>query len=276
MGTTSVETSGTSTPVDLPDADLHLLNAADLTFAAVRPDQASVRVLLDRAADLPEAVDRALAVVTGFQMLADGELTADELFDCVLDVLAREQSPAVVEPFLNVALEIAQRWSAADRIADRARTARRAWRPPSPTTPTSTTPALRTLAAAASSPEHLARLDEAARSDVDLAWRVATRRAALGQYDEETVEALLARDPDPDAGVRALAVRTARPEYRGQGRGLGRAVREAEHPGRHDARGHGPGVLAARSRRTCCCRTPTGSSTRSRPSPAAECSRCSG
>jgi len=116
VGTTSVETAGTSTPIDLPDADLHLLNAADHTFAAVRPDPASVRVLLSRAADLPEAVDRAQAVVTGFQMLADGELTAEELFDCVLDVLAREKSPAVVEAFLNVALEIAQRWSAADRI----------------------------------------------------------------------------------------------------------------------------------------------------------------
>jgi aminopeptidase N len=125
-------------------------------------------------------------------------------------VLTREKSPAVVEPFLNVALEIAQRWVATDRI--------------SPTLdrlahvaaclaedPDQTTPALRILAASASSPEHLTRLDEAARSDVDLAWRVATRRAALGQYDEETVESLLARDPDPDAGVRALAVRTARP-----------------------------------------------------------------
>ena len=210
VGATSVETSGTSTAVDLPEADLHLLNARDNTFAAVRPDAASVRVLLDRAADLPAAVDRAQAVVTGFQMLLDGELTAADLFDCVLDVLTREKSPAVVEPFLNVALEIAQRWVATDLI--------------SPTLdrlahvaacladdPDQTTPALRILAASASSPEHLARLDEAAQSDVDLAWRIATRRAALGQYDEETVESLLARDPDPDAGVRALAVRTARP-----------------------------------------------------------------
>ncbi|HEY2877592.1 aminopeptidase N [Nocardioides sp.] len=211
VGTTSVETAGTSTPIDLPDADLHLLNAADHTFAAVRPDQASVRVLLNRAADLPEAVDRAQAVVTGFQMLADGELAADELFDCVLDVLAREKSPAVVEAFLNVALEIAQRWSAADRIAtELERLAELAVTLADD--PDHQTSALRTLAAAASSPKHLARLDEAARSDVDLAWRVATRRAALGQYDEETVESLLARDPDPDAGVRALAVRTARPE----------------------------------------------------------------
>jgi len=211
VGTTSVETSGTSTAVDLPHADLHLLNAADHTFAAVRPDTASVRVLLDHAADLPEAVDRAQAVVTGFQMLSDGELPADALFDCVLDVLVREKSPAVVEPFLNVALEIAQRWSAPERIAPAlGRLADVA--DGIADDPDHTTPALRTLAASASSPRHFARLDEAARDDVDLAWRVATRRAALGEYDEEVVEALLARDPDPDAGVRALAVRTARPE----------------------------------------------------------------
>jgi len=210
VDTTQVETSGAATPVDLPEADLHLLNASDHTFAAVRPDQASVRVLLQRAADLPAAVDRAQAVVTGFQMLLDGELPADDLFDCVLDVLSREKSPAVVEPFLNVALEIAQRWVATERIpASLGRLADLAVGLADD--PDQTTPALRTLAASASTAEHFARLDQAARSDVDLAWRVATRRAALGRYDEEAVESLLARDPDPDAGVRALAVRTARP-----------------------------------------------------------------
>jgi aminopeptidase N len=211
VGTTSVETSGSTTPVELPAADLHLLNAADHTFAAVRPDPASVRVLLDRAADLPAAVDRAQAVVTGFQMLSDSELAADDLFDCVLELLGRETSPAVVEPFLAVALEIAQRWSAPERIAPAlGRLAEVADRLADD--PDHTTPALRTLAASATSPEHFARLDAAAGSDVDLAWRVATRRAALGDYHEETVESLLARDPDPDAGVRALAVRTARPQ----------------------------------------------------------------
>jgi aminopeptidase N len=210
VGTTSVETVGAATPVRLPEADLHLLNAADLTFAAVRPDAGSVQALLDHAADLPEAVDRAQAVVTGFQMVSDGELSADVLFDCVLDVLAREKSPAVVESFLAVALELAQRWLAQDRIPD----ALERLAGVSATLaddPDHTTSGLRTLASSACSAEHLARLDAAAGSDVDLAWRVATRRAALGHYDEETVEALLARDPDPDAGVRALAVRTARP-----------------------------------------------------------------
>ena len=54
-GVASVETSGTRTEVDLPEADLHLVNADDLTFAAVRTDAASVRVLMERAGDLPDA-----------------------------------------------------------------------------------------------------------------------------------------------------------------------------------------------------------------------------
>jgi len=143
-------------------------------------------------------------------MVCDGEFAGEDLFACVLEVLRREHSHAVVEPFLNVALELAQRWTPSDRIAERlgqladvaAALA---------DDPDLTTPALRTLAAAASSEQHLARLDEAATADVDLAWRVATRRAAIGQYDEATVEGLLERDPDPDAPIRALAVRTARP-----------------------------------------------------------------
>ncbi len=211
LDTVAVETAGATTAVELPAADLHLLNAADLTFAAVRPDADSVRVLLERAADLPEAVDRALAVVTGFQMLYDGELPGPELFSCVLGLLATERSPSLVEPCLNVALEVAQRWTPnaeipvqlehlavmAAGLAD---------------DPEHTTPALRTLAASATSDEHFRRLDAAAESDHDLAWRIATRRAALGRYDDDAVESLLERDPDPDAAMRALAVRTAQPD----------------------------------------------------------------
>ena len=211
IDTVAVETSGTSTAVDLPEADLHLLNAADLTFAAVRPEAESVRVLLERASELPAAVDRGLAVVTGFQMLYDSELPGPELFSCVLGVLASERSPSLVEPCLNVALEVAQRWTPTHEIpfqlehlaviaaglAD---------------DPEHTIPALRTLCAAATSDAHFRRLDAAAQNDNDLAWRVASRRAALGRYDDDAVEALLARDPDPDAGMRALAVRTSQPD----------------------------------------------------------------
>ena len=75
--------------------------------------------------------------------------------------------------------------------------------------------ALRFLAATATTDEQLALLDEAAASDeragLDLAWRTLVRRAALGQPVEDAADALLARDPDPDAGARRVAVLAARP-----------------------------------------------------------------
>ena len=249
LAVTEVETSGTATPVELPEADLHLLNAGDLTFAAVRPDPDSVRVLLERAADLPTAVDRALAIVTGFQMVCDGELGGEDLFACVLEVLRQRAQPgrgrAVPQrrPRAGPALdaERTDRRSGCRQLADVAAGLA--------DDPDLTTPALRTLAAAASTEEHLARLDRAAGSDVDLAWRVATRRAAIGEYDEATVEALLERDPDPDAS-RPRARRPHRAAARrGQGRGLDRAVREEERAGRPHARRPDPGVLAARAGR---------------------------
>jgi aminopeptidase N len=167
--------------------------------------------MLAHAADLPSAVDRALAVATAFQMLSDGELPGPDLFACLLDVLGRERSPGVVEPFLMLALEVAQRWNPNDHIlgslAELAAVATRLAE-----NPEHATPALRTLAASASSDADFERLRGPAGSDVDLAWRVATRRAALGRYDEAEVEALLERDADPDAPVRALVARTARPE----------------------------------------------------------------
>jgi aminopeptidase N len=211
VDTVSLETAGTSTPLQLPAADLHLLNAGDLTFAAVRPDKESVRTLLAHAPDLPTAVDRALAVATAFQMLSDGELPGPDLFTCLLDVLDRERSPGVVEPFLMLALEVAQRWSPNDLIpGSLERLAAVATQLAE--NPEHATPALRTLAASASSDDDFERLRGPAGSDVDLAWRVATRMAALGRYDEASVEALLERDADPDAAVRALVVRTARPD----------------------------------------------------------------
>ena len=38
-----------------------------------------------------------------------------------------------------------------------------------------------------------------------------TRRASLGRYDADAVQALLDRDPDPESEVRALGVTAARP-----------------------------------------------------------------
>jgi aminopeptidase N len=53
---------------------------------------------------------------------------------------------------------------------------------------------------------------ERAGSDVDLQWRTLTRQSELGADTADAVRELLARDPDPDAAFRALAVRAAAPD----------------------------------------------------------------
>jgi aminopeptidase N len=206
-----VETTGTTTYLlDLPVADLHLLNDGDLTFASVRTDESSLQVLLAHAASLPEPVNRALAVATGWDMLLKGELSPGDLLDCLLSILATEQSASVVEPCFALALKVAEQWSPTVLIPRRlARVAEVAVRRADEAE--HRTVALNTLAWAASTPEQFELLDAAAEDDLDLAWRVLVRRASLGRYDEDAVRALQQRDPDPEAHLRAYGVAAARP-----------------------------------------------------------------
>jgi len=226
----ALETAGTTTfLLDLPVADLHLINDGDLTFASVRADERSLSVLLAEAAQLPDPVNRALAVSTCWDMLFKGELSTGDFLDCVLAVLATESSPGVVQPLFTLALRAAEQWSPAvlvprrlTRLAEVA--AARADQPEH------RLPALQTLAAAATAPEHFELLDAAATDDVDLAWRVEVRRASLGRYDEAAVAALLARDPDPDARVRAWGVSAARPLEEAKAEAWDRVWRERAVP----------------------------------------------
>ena len=206
-----VQLEGPSATVELPTADLYLLNDEDLTFAAVRADASTTRTLLDGAADLPSPLARGLAVTTSWDMLVKGELSPGDFLTSCLTVLTRETSPALVEPFLALAERTVARWSADADVGSR-QEALAGVAAGLAEDPLHRRPALRALAGSASSADHLALLDEAAGDDVDLAWRVLARRAAMGSYDEAASEALLARDPDPDAAVRALGVRAALPD----------------------------------------------------------------
>jgi aminopeptidase N len=211
VGDLRVETTGTTTYLpDLPVADLHLLNDGDLTFASVRTDEPSLQALLRYAATLPEPVSRALAVGTAWDLLLNGELATGDLLDCVLSVLETEQSPGVVEPCFALALRAAEQWSPTVLIPRRlARVAEVAARRADEAEHRAA--ALTTLAWAATTPEQFALLDAAAEQDVDLAWRTLVRRASLGRHNEEAVQALLERDPDPEAYVRGYGVTAARP-----------------------------------------------------------------
>ncbi len=207
-----VEVRGPRTPVDLPpDADFLLVNDDDLTFATTRPAAGDTAGLLAAAPALPAAVSRGVAVATVWDMLVGGEITAREAAHCVLAVLRAETSDAVIEPYLTMAGNIAQLWSPeAERAALCAAVAavcrdlagqgdRRQV-------------ALRAFARVAGDLDEVAWLLAEAGDDVDLRWRALVRKAELGGQTADEVADLLARDPDPDAGPRALAVRAASPD----------------------------------------------------------------
>jgi len=205
-----VEVTGDRVRVETgTEADLWLVNDDDRTFAAVRPDPASLDLLLTRGGDLPTAVGRTLALTTAWRLLNDGELTAARLVDCGVHVLGRETADSVVEPMLNRLVEAADLWTPlAERDELMSRVADLCLELADD--PGRRVAALRGLADSATTPEQLDALAEGA-TDVDLRWRRLTRLAELGQLDEAEVEALLADDTNPDAWISAVRARAARP-----------------------------------------------------------------
>jgi aminopeptidase N len=218
FATVPVELTEASVPVVLPPADLHLVNDGDLTYATTRTDAAATRALLGSAGALPDALARAVAVSTAWDLLVEGEASGRDVATCLLDVLEREDSPSVVEPFLDRTAAVVARWlPAADRPALQARLADVALQVAE--RPGLRGAALRTVADSASTEEHLVILDVAAADDVDLGWRLLARRAELGTDGadlERRIARLLALDPDPEARFRALAVRASAPDDAGK------------------------------------------------------------
>jgi aminopeptidase N len=213
VGVTSTELAGEVTEVVLPAGDLLMLNAEDYTFAAVRPDAESLRLMLDHLGDFPEPLTRALVVGTITQLLLLGELAPSAGAAAISRGLHTESNPALVEPFLSVGHHVADRWARPTEspalrsaLADAALALA--------ADPVNTQPALRTLAANATTDEHWDALDKASASaaDSDLAWRMMIRRGELGQRDDDAIARLLEQDADPDAGIKRLKVLAASPD----------------------------------------------------------------
>ena len=211
VGSTRVEVDGERTAVNgLPEADLYLVNHDDTTFATARPDPAGREVLIGRPSGLPTTLARAVAMATVWDMLSNAEATAAEAVGALTDVLSVETVETVAEPCLGLALTAAQRWAPeAERVGLEAQVAAAARHLMD--AGVSRQSALRTLAQTAAGEEDLAELCEQAGDDLDLQWYVLQRRAELGEVDTHAVQALQARDPDPDAWIRALCVRASSP-----------------------------------------------------------------
>jgi aminopeptidase N len=206
----SVELAGDRTRIDGGlDADLLLVNDEDLTFATVRPDPASLELILARGGELPTAVGRTLALTTVWRLLYDGELTARQFVDCGVGVLRHETADSVIEPLLGRLVDAADHWAPGpardqllSQVADLCRTLA--------DNPDRRVAALRGLAQSATTPEQLEAL-AAHATDPDLRWRRLVRLAELGQLDESDVDRLLAEDPNPDSWINAARVHAAVP-----------------------------------------------------------------
>ncbi|MEV4140603.1 aminopeptidase N [Dactylosporangium sp. NPDC049742] len=201
-----VEIAGPTTPVDLPSgADLYLVNDEDLTFATTRPSP------FPTATALPSAISRGVAVATVWDILLTGEVSAAEAVRCLTGVLLAETSGSVIEPYLTLAADVAERWSPdAERpelIESVAATCRKLAEHPD-----QAQVALRTLARTAADLDEVTWLRSRAGDDVDLRWRALARAAELGGTVDADIDALLGVDPDPDAWVRATGVRAASPD----------------------------------------------------------------
>jgi aminopeptidase N len=206
-----VDVEGERTPVELPEADLYLVNDDDLTFATVRPDAERRGTLIADAGLLPTPRSRAVAVGTVWDMLVTGDATAAEALRCLTGVLGRETSGSVVEPYLKMAGDVAELWAPdgeraalAAQVADTCRAMAQ--------DPARRQVALRALARVAPDLDAVADLQEQAGKDVDLQWRILVRKAELGGETDGESEVLLERDPDPEAWIRALGVTAARPD----------------------------------------------------------------
>lgn len=195
-----VEVTGERTPIELPAADLYLVNDDDLTFASTRP-------FFGNAAGLPTPISRAVAIATAWDMLITGEATATEVVRCLTRVLAVETSESLIEPHLNRAADAAVLWSPESErdalMATVAETCRSQIR--------TRQVALRGFAKTAGDLDEVAWL-QAEAGDVDLQWRALVRKAQLGGDTAVEAETLLARDPDPEAWVSRLTVRAATPD----------------------------------------------------------------
>jgi aminopeptidase N len=212
VGRSSHEVTGPRTPAALPPGDLRLVNAGDLTFAAVKPDPTSLTLMLERVHQLHDPLDRALVAATAGQLLLLGEVAPRDVATALTRALASESSVSLIEPLLAQTLVVADRWAPATETPDLLRALGDAALG-LVDLPDARQAALRTLAASASTDAHWAALEDATAraTDLDLAWRMAVRRSELGDLDEEHVARLLETDPDPDAGMRRLAVLAAHP-----------------------------------------------------------------
>jgi aminopeptidase N len=217
----------------LPRGKLILVNEDDLTYCSMRLDDESLRVAVERIADIAEPLPRTLVWSAAWEMTRDAELRARDFVALVMRGIHAETEVGVAQRLLlqaQTALNsyaepgwaAAEGWPAfADRLLELARDAGSG--------SDHQLAFVNALTTSVLAPHHLVLLadlldhDPAGYGlgglavDTDLRWRIVTALAAGGRVDAggtETpfIDAELTRDPTAAGRRHAAAAAAARPQ----------------------------------------------------------------
>ncbi|MFH8814235.1 aminopeptidase N [Streptomyces sp. NPDC017862] len=209
--------AGTARPAVL------LLNDDDLSYAKVRLDEESLRVVTEHLGDFTESLPRALCWASAWDMTRDGELATRDYLALVLSGIGKETDIGVVQSLhRQVKLAVDQyaapqwretglaRWTEATlahlRAAEPGSDHQLAW--------------ARAFAATARTPLQLDLLQallngteaiEGLAVDTELRWAFVQRLAASGLLDEEEIAAEYERDRTAAGERHAAAARASQP-----------------------------------------------------------------
>ncbi|MFE4539929.1 aminopeptidase N [Streptomyces scopuliridis] len=210
-------------PADTPRPAVILLNDDDLSYAKVRLDEESLRVVTEHLGDFEESLPRALCWASAWDMTRDGELATRDYLELVLSGITKESDIGVVQSLhrqVKLALDLyaapewreagLTRWTDATlahlRAAEPGSDHQLAW--------------ARAFAATARTPQQLDLLQglldgtetvEGLAVDTELRWAFVQRLAAVGLHDEEEISAEYERDRTAAGERHAAAARSARP-----------------------------------------------------------------
>lgn len=210
-------------PAGTPRPAVILLNDDDMSYAKVRLDEESLRVVTAHLGDFTESLPRALSWASAWDMTRDGELATRDYLTLVLSGIAKESDIGVVQSLhrqVKLALDLyaapewreagLSQWSEATlahlRTAEAGSDHQLAW--------------ARAFAATARTPQQLDLLQglldgtesvEGLAVDTELRWAFVQRLAAVGVFDEEEIAAEYERDRTAAGERHAGAARSARP-----------------------------------------------------------------
>ncbi|MER6499282.1 aminopeptidase N [Streptomyces sp. NPDC001455] len=200
-----------------------LLNDDDLSYAKVRLDEESLRVVTEHLGDFAESLPRALCWASAWDMTRDGELATRDYLSLVLSGIGKESDIGVVQSLhrqVKLALDLyaapewreagLARWTEATlahlRAAEPGSDHQLAW--------------ARAFAATARTPQQLDLLSslldgketiEGLAVDTELRWAFVERLAATGVFEEDEIAGEYERDRTAAGERHAATARAARP-----------------------------------------------------------------